>query len=139
MGETNICSALDQQFEDYRSMHKLNEEQGEHIVREDLPALDATFDVMQLIMDRIRLRQGELGVLPPVIGSVTDSKVISRIDRNRSILLKLIALRDKNEMLLKRLLSQARSELRQFGQARQAAKGYRWEKLKASRFYDRFR
>ena len=139
MGETNICSALDQQFEDYRSMHKLNEEQGEHIVREDLPALDATFDVMQLIMDRIRLRQGELGVLPPVIGSVTDSKVITRIDRNRSILLKLIALRDKNEMLLKRLLSQARSELRQFGQARQAAKGYRWEKLKASRFYDRFR
>ena len=120
-------------------MHKLNEEQGEHIVREDLPALDATFDVMQLIMDRIRLRQGELGVLPPVIGSVTDSKVITRIDRNRSILLKLIALRDKNEMLLKRLLSQARSELRQFGQARQAAKGYRWEKLKASRFYDRFR
>ena len=139
MGETNICSALDQQFEDYRSMHKLNEEQGEHIVREDLPALDATFDVMQLIMDRIRLRQGELGELPSATGNVTDSQVISRIKRNRSIILKLMELRDKNEMLMKRLLSQTRSELRQFGQARQAAKGYRWEKLKASRFYDRFR
>ena len=139
MGETNICSALDQQFQDYRSMHKLNEEQGEHIVREDLPALDATFDLMQLIMDRIRLRQDELGVLPLTTGNVTDSQVISRINRNRSIVLKLMELRDKNEMLMKRLLIQARSELRQFGQARQAAKGYRWQKLEASRFYDCFR
>ena len=139
MGETNICSALDQQFQDYRSMHKLNEEQGEHIVREDLPALDATFDLMQLIMDCIRLRQDELGVPPLTTGNVTDSQVISRINRNRSIVLKLMELRDKNEMLMKRLLIQARSELRQFGQARQAAKGYRWQKLEASRFYDRFR
>ena len=130
-----VLELLDQQYRDYTTMYRVGVRQRAHIAEEDVSGLQTTFHEIRDIMERIRLRQKEIPPYSPQSDEV-DPEVTRRNEAIGELIRNLQAIRKDNEDSVRRLMTRARAELRQFQQRRQAVRGYRSQKVVEARFYD---
>ena len=132
----DVKQLLDQQLDDYKAMYSASVSQRACIGREDVDGLQASFQRMRVIMDRIRLRQAALPGPAPA-ASAASEEVVERTEAIHQLIGDLQAIRKDNEASVRRLMERARDELAQFQRGRRATRGYATQKsVEEARFYD---
>ena len=130
----SIRELLDGQITDYQAMFRLGVAQGQFIASENLTSLDASFDQMQQLMDRIGMRQRELSTTALSEAALSDPAIAEDTARIRSFIVDLMELRSSNEARVRTTMERTRGELRMFGRARSAVKGYQSQQVAEARF-----
>jgi hypothetical protein len=122
---------MDAQYADFLKLHGLGLEQREYIGMEDMAALEGSFACMHAVMDSIRLRESKLPSAMDLDGGIRDKH-----RKLRQLIMEIQAVRQRNQETAERMLAATKSELRQLGRGRQAARGYGKRAPGSARLFD---